>query len=491
MKKNNMKLLKMLSMFVVVISTSLFLKTVNAETMYAGDYVDKIYIKKVKGSMKKFLRSQWIHRSSDNMFVYCLEPWETIKEGALYNKSENYFNLSQETLKRVKLIAYYGYGYDNHEASHWYTITQMLIWKEIDKDADFYFTDRLNGERISLFEFEMQEILNLVNEHNVLPSFSNNSYTYSIKENIELNDQNNVLNKFDIIDDTLVKKVNNKLIVSSDEEKEIKVDLVKKANKYREIPFIYVSSDSQNVISVGRYDDIYTKVIFKFVSGSISLYKKDKEIDDNKFISLENAKYKLYNENKQEVGTFITDKNGYSKLNNLPLGKYYIKESLPSYGYVIDNQTYELNITIENLFNELIVYEEREEKEIKINKVYLENNNKKVESDVIFDIYKENEQTIYKTIKTDSNGNCNIKLPYGVYIFKQRNSLEGYSKVKDFVIKIDKTTPLVEYHYLIDKPIPKTIILPDTSSYDYSLVPLFILLIYSSFKGIFLRNEAK
>ena len=143
MKKLKNRKIRILSIIAVVISSFLLISNVKAESMIVGDYVDKIYLKKVKGDTKKYLRSQWIYRASDNKFVYCLEPWVIIDESQEYQETIDFNDISKTTLDRVKLIAYYGYGYNNHQNNYWYTVTQMLIWKEIDKDADFYFTDRL------------------------------------------------------------------------------------------------------------------------------------------------------------------------------------------------------------------------------------------------------------------------------------------------------------------------------------------------------------
>lgn len=41
------------------------------------------------------------------------------------------------------------------------------------------------------------------------------------------------------------------------------------------------------------------------------------------------------------------------------------------------------------------------------------------------------------TIVTNKDGIASITLPYGVYTFKQVNSLDGYLPVEDFIVSVD------------------------------------------------------
>lgn len=488
MKKLKNRKIRILSIIAVVVSSFLLISNVKAESMIVGDYVDKIYLKKVKGDTKKYLRSQWIYRASDNKFVYCLEPWVIIDESQEYQETIDFNDISKTTLDRVKLIAYYGYGYNNHQNDYWYTVTQMLIWKEIDKDADFYFTDRLNGDRINLYENEMNEILNLVNNHYKLPSFANNSYKFSIGKDYQLNDENNVLNLFEIESNDNIIKNNNLLTIKSTEAKNISINLVKQTNKYKNIPLIYVSGNSQNVMAVGNYESVKTSLNIEFVSGSIKLIKKDKDGVINKNVSLQNAEYILYDEAKNIVGRFVTDANGMSEIKNLPIGKYYIKEAKSSYGYELDLKEYMVNLDINNLNENLIVYEKQKEKVVKINKVYInKDTNQEINEDgVIFEIYKQGESNVYKTLKTDKQGTFKISLPYGTYIFKQKNSKNGYKKVDDFTIVIDETTSETVNKKLIDYP-ELTIKVPETFADRKNNVYINLFIIYGIFSLVLKR----
>ena len=40
----------------------------------------------------------------------------------------------------------------------WYAITQVMIWRTTNPESDIYFTDTLNGNRISSYNDEMAEM---------------------------------------------------------------------------------------------------------------------------------------------------------------------------------------------------------------------------------------------------------------------------------------------------------------------------------------------
>ncbi len=133
---------------------------------YTESYIDKAnwisgdYVNKQKGSSKKYQQMYTIKRKSDNKFVYCIEPGVSIKDGKLVKGyDEDYLDVTkftQEQWDRITKLAYYGYGYkDNkydHTGIHWYTITQFMIWKTVPNGYDIYFTDKLNGKRITKYQ---------------------------------------------------------------------------------------------------------------------------------------------------------------------------------------------------------------------------------------------------------------------------------------------------------------------------------------------------
>lgn len=79
--------------------------------------------------------------------------------------------------------------------------------------------------------------------------------------------------------------------------------------------------------------------------GNIDLTKTSGKPDitaGNKCYSLAGAEYTVYSDSglSKSVGKIVTDANGYGKLENLKAGTYYVKETLPSVGYMLDPNKY-------------------------------------------------------------------------------------------------------------------------------------------------------
>ena len=62
------------------------------------------------------------------------------------------------------------------------------------------------------------------------------------------------------------------------------------------------------------------------------------------------------------------------------------------------------------------------------------------EPNITFDIYLKSSNELYKSITTDKNGYATINLPYGTWVFKQKNSTPNFEKAKDFEIVINENT---------------------------------------------------
>ena len=195
----------MIKKIIFLLSVFLLSTKVYAEKFTVGEYISGEYIKMVSSNTSKYLTIQKILDSNNN-FVYCIEPFVLVDQNTsdytMYVKDlSGYKSLSEEQKRKVSLIAYYGYGYGNRSTEKWYAITQMLIWKTVDPDSDFYFTDTVNGNKIDKYTGSMNQILSDVYDHDREPSFikdynvnygedliiDNYDYNYSIKSNYKYN----------------------------------------------------------------------------------------------------------------------------------------------------------------------------------------------------------------------------------------------------------------------------------------------------------------
>ena len=186
----------------------------STNNVYAATYEDKAnehgmcisneYVTKEKNGTKKYQQMTLIVRNSDGRFLYCIEPGKSIDENEIFtgydDNQKEYVNLSEDKWNKIKLLAYYGYGYKDEKYDHtnikWYVITQYMIWQVNNLDYDIYFTNTLNGNRIVKYTNEINELENIINNHNIVPNFNTNYLDVFLGSDTTFNDTNNVLSKF-------------------------------------------------------------------------------------------------------------------------------------------------------------------------------------------------------------------------------------------------------------------------------------------------------
>ena len=221
------------------------------------------------------------------------------------------------------------------------------------------------------------------------------------------------------------------------------------------------------------------------VNATIHLVKKDKETGRNTQgdAAFEGAVYGVYARENiihpdgktgilykagSQVATMTVDKKGDASVEDLYLGKYYVKEIIPPIGYLIDEGEYGLECNYEG---DLVKTVERStESSEQIMKqpfqVIKAANNGKTDADLLkgagFTAYlksslKTNPDGSYdfasakpvvltadgKTeMFTDAKGYaCSIPLPYGTYLVKETTTPHNYKPVDDFLVTISENHP--------------------------------------------------
>lgn len=452
MKKIKNKIINGLMLLLIGISC---VPTVNAST-YNETFNDKSqwisgdYILKVKGSTRKYQQMTVITRNSDGSFVYCIEPGTPVSDGAVYpgqDFDQSYVGqMTQEQWRRITLLAYYGYGYGNHTDIHWYTVTQYLIWQTVPHGYDIYFTDSLNGNRITKYTNEINELNRLVEEHNISPNITNDTIDMVIGDTVELTDSNNVLNKFEVVDtDNVSASISgNTLSITANDVGDGSVTISKRDKNYSHPAIIYYHPSSQDLMMRGAYDPIDVNLKIEIVGGKVSVKKVD--MDTGLGIAqgdatLDGAVYGIYDLEGNRVGEVISKGGEYVTSDYLPsLGTFYLKEEKSSTGYELNETKYFFNITKEDLYPEVDVTEKVIERDLKIFKVYASDETGFLtgEPNVTFDIYLKSSGEKVTSITTDANGYATATLPYGTYTVRQATTTEDHEMVEDFEIVVNE-----------------------------------------------------
>ncbi len=466
--------------FLLTIILLIGIKTKNVyayETFYEDNLIDGIYMKEVIPSTNesRYQQARFFRNQNTNEEAYCIEPFNVFnKDNRLIEKNI----LDNKTFTRLSDIMSFGYGYKNHTEDKWYAATQMLLWKEAFKNDEFYFTDKLNGNKIDILQDEMNEILELANHYRTEPKLKDEEYHTVLKDKIVLTDYNNEISNY-ITDDPNITIDKNKIIINNPKEG-TNVYKFKRIHPYpNKVAKYWYITKGQDMITKGKTGDYMYYLSLFTTKNKIIVNKKDKDTKNIKSkgdASLDGAIIGLYDLDNNLINKKVIN-NNIVEFNNIEYGKYYIKEIEPGEGYKVNNEkkfieinrtTKEINIDI---LNEVI------KKEITIHKEYGENINTKNEKEIEFNIINKNNEIIEK-VKTDENGNIKITLPYGKYLVKQINTSEGYNKVDDFYIEInDKDNNYTYNLYDYKIPIPDSNISIETKDYIILLMILCLTLI--------------
>lgn len=450
MKKNIIFLMTLIT--ILIVHSNVKAASTN---FYEAEKIDSIYTKSIKNGTTHFQKSRFFRRKSDNKAAYCIEPFNFFDESASYKTSINPNNIDQNTWERMSLIAYYGYNYQGHTDNKWYAITQLMLWQTVDKDADFYFTDYLNGNKIEKFTNEIAEINDLVNNHYIKPSFANKTININIKNN-KIIDTNNVLQNF-YPTTSNISIVDNYINLDKLTEGNYSFTFKRKYQNNEPVLFYY-NQTSQNLMTGGYLPNDEFSLNINIYKTKLKITKIDSDTKTTTSFGdgkLNETILELYDEKKNFLQEIKLNKDCTATIDNLDLGIYYLKEKQAGTGYIQDDSFHKIELTLDNTkinyeFENKII-----EKEIFIHKEYGEENNTLPEENITFEIYKDN-KLVY-TITTDNLGNAKIKLPYGKYLIKQKNSKTGYKYVEDFeVIVNNETTDLFYNLYDYKIPIPNT-----------------------------------
>lgn len=427
---------------IVVLLALLFLfpGIVKAETFYAGNPVEEVplYLDKISKQSYRYFKTAY--RRSDNVLVYCVEPDKLLSVVDNYypiiQNQEKALDISKEQWRRIELLSYFGYGYENHKSEKWAAITQYLIWHTVLPDGWFLtFTDGYGGDFKNIHQVYTDEIENLIKNFETTPSFQNEKFKITKNNNLILKDENNVLDNYHITSnsDLKVSIENNELHVSASKNGEYHLEFVR--GEY--VPTkLYLSDNNQAVVATDGVPEKRFSIDITVESGSIKIKRLIDNYLDNEGTN-ENAVYEIIdsNNNKQIMST---NSDGEIILKDLPIGELNIKELNPSIGYEKDTNEYKINIK-NNSEVLLEIQPKLIKKQVNIIKKYLNDGENLLpnEKDAIFSVLKESD--IKLTDKTNEYGKVTFLIPYGHYIISQNSTMINYELMKDYNIFIENS----------------------------------------------------
>ncbi len=206
----------------------------------------------------------------DDRLAYCLEPGQdiTVKEYDSFT-SWQHTGLSFETQKYLEKIGYYGYEYPGHQTPKYYIATQELIWKAFD-NVDIYWSTQINGggDIIDISK-EKNDILKLVEQHDLKPSFMDETIIGEAGSTKVFQDDNKVLENFEIVSTSKhqLEIIENSLSVTfADTEVPAESLILKRKNYDAQMLLIYQKASSQMLGALRlSYDEPLKLTIQNFI----------------------------------------------------------------------------------------------------------------------------------------------------------------------------------------------------------------------------------
>lgn len=413
----------------------------------------------------------------DGKVAYCIEPNVSTQDelDSYWKSTTPDHTLSSDTIRKLSLVAYYGYGYNGHNNLKYRMATQLLIWEISASDPNY---SNRQFSFVNFYESDEKTILDVSNEYNEIKRLMENSMLYPafnqttinnarIGEEIAIVDTNGVLSGGYIPDNdtdcgngnATCRIVDNTFYVTPNTTETISVGVKKEFNYYgSDSNIFYNNGEYQDLITAGYIRPIVDEIVIRSNGGSVEIHKSDIETNTSQGdATLAGAKYGIYDTNDNLIVTLITDEFGDAKSDNiLNYGSYYLQEISPSEGYLLDDTKYEFSIDQNNgsIDIKINVTEKVIKRDIELFKVFASNETGFLigEPNITFDIYLKSTNEKVISITTDYNGYATTTLPYGTYIVKQVNTTTGYDKLQDFEITIVDYSEDPIYQLLANAP---------------------------------------
>lgn len=230
----------------------------------------------------------------------------------------------------------------------------------------------------------------------------------------------------------------------------------------------YLINENVYTVTVQANEKITQVIENTEPTGQVILSKIDGESTkpqgDASFLNTEYtlyAKEDIYNKAKtvkyyskdEVVSTCISNVNGeFEAISNIPLGKYYLKETSSPTGYLLDEKTYDITLSYKDqntpiIINHKVLSDKVMKQAFSISKITSEGENGQqtplANAEFTVKLLSEvnrvgwQQAKVYDVLKTDENGHAtSIELPYGIYQVRETLTPENHYRVDDFYVTI-------------------------------------------------------
>ena len=432
------------------------------------------------GSTGVLIRRLINNTTGERYTVFCAEHGVDFKTGSSYNG--NYYTPTDATIKRACKIAYFGWYKDNGgyvvdggilaNDMKWvkqaYVFTQQYIWETLGQSNATFRDSTVQADYVAF----KNDINNKINNMQTRPSFDATTIEIDAGETKVLNDTNGVLADYSSIDNTKDNvrfqhnKGENTLTITVSEDCTVESlnisdstfqswGLVKEESRDQDttVYFSFTTGVQDQLMALHYNDPVPMAMSLKInLFGNIELTKLS---DNNDLIN--SAVFNVTGPNNYNQDVTVT--NGKITIDKLRAGTYTIKEKSAPEGYLLNPESYQVEVKAAQTSTKTIIDAEPTGK-ILLYKV--SENNDKISS-AVFKVTaaekitnKAGTKTFYTegqevaTITTASGtGIAQIdNLPLGKYYVKEVQAPTGYllnenTYTANLVYK-DDTTPVVE-----------------------------------------------
>ena len=380
------------------------------------EYVPNVYFSYKENGLTMWGQFAYIY--SDGVLSYCIDIKTPV------TKTSYTVDNSIEVNKNVRLIAYFGYGYDynSYKTLKDYMATQKLIWKELGTDVVFTTQSQGKGDVIDVSS-NVNRILDTMKDYDKLP-FYNYKLEFLLGATYRISDSNYVdRNNYQIIDNSGNIVTQEPSYIMQFIAKELGSNSLRVKRKYinRFDNIALVASNSQNIIRVGSIEDIYRDYEYLVKEGSVNINLTD-VISNSKtntgLATYDGIIFDMYDTNNNLISSVASASNGILRFDNLSFGNYIIRaRNFNTYEDISLNENVDINKTTYNYnYNYALTPKSIN---LKLIKKYKVNGIEKNDSDIIFEIY--NSKMEKQEITTNEYGEASALLYYDNYKILQKS----------------------------------------------------------------------